>query len=98
MESFAALITSQKPVLVDFFATWCGPCKAMEPVVKDVAQTMGDKARVVKVDIDKQQHLARQYNVSAVPTFMIFKNGVVVWRHPGMIDKSSLLKVLGQSV
>jgi thioredoxin 1 len=98
MESFAELIKSQKPVLVDFFATWCGPCKAMEPVVKDVAKTVGDKARIVKVDIDKQQQIARQYNVSAVPTFMIFKNGNAVWRHPGMIDKSSLLNMLNQNV
>jgi len=98
MERFAELIQSSKPVLVDFFATWCGPCKAMEPVVKEVAKSIEGKARIVKVDIDKQRQIAQQYNVSAVPTFMIFKNGNVVWRHPGMIDKSSLLKMLDQSV
>ncbi len=98
MESFAQLIQSQQPVLVDFFATWCGPCKAMEPVIKDVAKSVEDKVRVVKVDIDKQRQIASQYNVSAVPTFMIFKNGNVVWRHPGMIDKSSLLNILNQAV
>ncbi len=98
METFTELIQSQQIVLVDFFATWCGPCKAMEPVVKDVAKTVEGKVRVVKVDIDKQRQIAAQYNVSAVPTFMIFKNGNVVWRHPGMIDKSSLLKMLNQSV
>jgi len=97
MESFAELIKSEKPVLVDFFATWCGPCKAMEPVVKDVAKMVGDKIRIVKVDIDKQQRIAQQYNVNAVPTFMIFKNGNAVWQHPGMIDKSSLLKMLNQN-
>jgi len=94
MESFSQLIQSSQPILVDFFATWCGPCKAMEPVIKDVAQTVAGKVRVVKVDIDKQQQIAQQYNVNAVPTFMIFKNGNVVWRHPGMIDKSSLLNKL----
>ena len=96
MESFAQLIQSSEPVLVDFFATWCGPCKAMEPVIKDVAKTVAGKVRVVKVDIDKQQQIAQQYNVNAVPTFMIFKNGSVIWRHPGMIDKSSLLNKLSQ--
>lgn len=98
MESFAQLIQSKQPVLVDFFATWCGPCKAMEPVVKDVAKSVEGKVRVVKVDIDKQRQIASQYNVSAVPTFMIFKNGNVVWRHPGMIDKNSLLNMLNQAV
>jgi thioredoxin 1 len=98
MESFAQLIQSQQPVLVDFFATWCGPCKAMEPVIKDVAKSVEGKVRVVKVDIDKQRQIASQYNVSAVPTVMIFKNGNVVWRHPGMIDKNSLLNMLNQSV
>ncbi len=98
MESFNQLIQSDKPVLVDFFATWCGPCKAMEPVIKDVAKTVEGKVRVVKVDIDKQQHLAQQYNVNAVPTFMIFKSGKPTWRHPGMIDKSSLLNMLNQAV
>jgi len=97
MEKFSELIQSSQPVLVDFFADWCGPCKAMEPVVKEIAKTISGKARVVKVDIDKQQMIAQQYNVSAVPTFMIFKNGNIIWRHPGMIDKKSLLNMLMQS-
>jgi thioredoxin 1 len=97
MESFKQLIQSSQPILVDFFATWCGPCKAMEPVVKEVAKTVEGKVRVVKVDIDKQQQIARDYNVSAVPTFMIFKNGNVLWRHPGMIDKKTLLNQIMQS-
>ncbi|MBS1746833.1 MAG: thioredoxin [Bacteroidetes bacterium] len=91
MESFNQLIQSEQPVLVDFFATWCGPCKAMEPVIKEVAKSVQGKARVVKVDIDKQTQLAQAYNVQAVPTFMIFKNGNAVWRHPGMIDKNSII-------
>ena len=98
MESLSQLIQSERPVLVDFFATWCGPCKAMEPVIKDVAKTVEGKVRVVKVDIDKQRQIASQYNVNAVPTFMIFKNGNMIWRHPGMIDKSSLLNMLNQAV
>jgi thioredoxin 1 len=94
MESFSQLIQSEKPVLVDFFATWCGPCKAMEPVIKDVAKTVEGKVRVVKVDIDKQRQIASQYSVSAVPTFMIFKKGNMIWRHPGMVDKASIMNAL----
>lgn len=97
MESFNELIQSNQPVLVDFFATWCGPCKSMEPIVKDVAKAVAGKARIVKVDIDKQTQLARQYNVQAVPTFMIFKNGNAVWRHPGMVDKNTMLSQLLQN-
>jgi len=96
MESFNQLIQSEQPVLVDFFATWCGPCKAMEPIIKDVAHAVQGKARVVKVDIDKQTQLARQYSVQAVPTFIIFKNGNAVWRHPGMADKTTILNQLMQ--
>jgi len=96
MESFAELIQSEKPVLVDFYADWCGPCKAMEPVVKEVAKTVQDKGRIVKVNIDKQMQLAQTYNVSAVPTFMVFKKGQMLWRHSGMIDKNSMLSKLMQ--
>src|SRR6187431_3129407 len=74
METFAELIKSEKPVLVDFYADWCGPCKAMEPVIKDVAKLVKDQFRVVKVDIDKQTQTASDYQISGVPTFMIFKH------------------------
>lgn len=94
METFKEIIQSPEPVLVDFYADWCGPCKAMNPVIKEVAKEVQGKARVIKVDIDKAQSAAIQYNVNAVPTFMIFKNGQAVWRHSGMIDKQSLLKTI----
>ena len=97
MESFHELIQSDTPVLVDFYADWCGPCKAMEPVVKEVAKAVQGKARVVKVDVDKRVQIAQTYNVSAVPTFIIFKNGNIVWRHPGMIDKNTILSILMKS-
>jgi len=97
MESFQELIQSEKPVLVDFYADWCGPCKAMEPVVREVAKAVQGKARVVKVDIDKRAQLAQAYNVQAVPTFMIFKSGNVISRHPGMFDKNTTLAKLMQS-
>ena len=98
MESFAELIKSEKPVLVDFYADWCGPCKAMEPVIKDVARLVKDQFRVVKVDIDKQTQTASDYQISGVPTFMIFRQGKVIWRHSGMIDKSKLLSILGDKI
>ena len=96
METFNELIKSDKPVLVDFYADWCGPCKAMEPIVKDVAKTIDGKARIIKVDIDKAVQAAQTYNVQAVPTFILFKNGNILWRHPGMIDKTNLLSVLSK--
>lgn len=97
MEPFQELIKSEKPVLVDFYADWCGPCKAMNPVIKEVAKAVDGKARVIKVDIDKSVQAAQEYKVQAVPTFIIFKKGNIVWRHSGMIDKNSLLKVLAQN-
>ncbi|MBO9155212.1 thioredoxin [Chitinophaga sp. GCM10012297] len=97
MGAFNDLIQSDQPVLVDFYADWCQPCHAMTPVIKEVAKAVEGKARVVKVNIDKNQAAAMQFNVSAVPTFIIFRKGRIVWRHAGMTDKNSLLRQL-QSV
>jgi thioredoxin 1 len=90
MESFNKLIGSETPVLVDFYADWCGPCKAMGPAIQEVGRDVEGKARVIKVNIDRNQAAAMQYDVRAVPTFIIFKKGQPVWRHAGMIDKSTL--------
>lgn len=94
MESFSKIISSPTPVLVDFYADWCGPCKAMSPAIQAVGKDVEGKARVIKVNIDKNQAAASQYDVRAVPTFIIFKNGQQVWRHSGMIDKNTLEKQL----
>jgi thioredoxin 1 len=94
MEKFNTLIGSTTPVLVDFYADWCGPCKAMSPAIQAVGKDVEGKARVIKVNIDKNQAAAMQYNVRAVPTFIIFKQGKPVWRHAGMIDKNTLEKQL----
>ncbi|MFC0775129.1 thioredoxin [Terrimonas alba] len=94
MESFKELINAEKPVLVDFYADWCGPCKAMSPVIQEVARTMQGQARVIKVDIDKSVEAAQAYQVQAVPTFIIFKKGNIIWRHSGMIDKHTLVNIL----
>jgi thioredoxin 1 len=96
MEKFGDLINADTPVLVDFYADWCGPCKAMEPIVKEVAKSIAGKARIIKIDIDKNEETARSFKVSAVPTFILFKKGNIMWRHPGMIDKNRLLSVLTQ--
>ncbi len=97
MGAFNDLIQSDQPVLVDFYADWCQPCHAMTPVIKEVAKAVEGRARVVKVNIDKNQAAARQFNVSAVPTFIIFRKGQIIWRHSGTTDKNSLLRQL-QSV
>lgn len=90
MEKFSDLISSEKPLLVDFFATWCGPCKMMHPVLEDLAKMVGDNARIVKIDIDKNQELANAYNVRSVPTLMIFKDGELKWRTSGVTPAAAL--------
>lgn len=90
MGKFKELISSDIPVVVDFYADWCGPCQAMSPVIQRVATGVGEKAKVIKVNVDKNQQAAQQFNVRSVPTFIIFKNGQQVWRHSGTIDERSL--------
>ena len=96
MEPFQELINSDTPVLVDFYADWCGPCKAMTPVIQEVARETSGQARVIKINIDKNQQAANAFGVSAVPTFILFRKGNILWRHPGMIDKKSLVNVIRQ--
>lgn len=96
MESFEDIIKSEKPVLVDFFATWCGPCKMMHPVLEELHEKIGDKARIIKIDIDKNEPLAAAYNVRSVPTLMIFKNGKLEWRTAGVQSASALEQVINQ--
>lgn len=84
MEDFEKLIKQDKPTLVDFFATWCGPCRVQAPILEEVKQRVGDKANIIKVDIDKNRELAMAYRVQSVPTLIIFKNGEAVWHAFGV--------------
>lgn len=97
MGNFQEVINGDKPVLVDFFAEWCGPCQTMTPILKDLAGDLGEKVRIIKIDIDKNPAAAKAFGVRGVPTFMIFKNGKSVWRQSGAIPKSDLLKALNHA-
>ena len=96
MEKFDDLITSNIPVLVDFYAEWCGPCKMMKPILEDVKAMKGEKVRVVKVDVDKHQELAAYYQIQSVPTLMIFKDGKQLWRQSGVLQAKELSELLAQ--
>ena len=88
--SFNDIINSDKPVLVDFWATWCGPCVAMAPILKDVAEKVGDSAKIIKIDVDKNEQLALQYKIQSVPTMILFKNGKEVHRVSGAMPKEQI--------
>lgn len=96
MENFNTLINSNKPVLVDFFAEWCGPCKTMAPILKDVKSNLGDKATIIKVDVDKNQDAAMAYQIRSVPTLIIFKNGQPVWIQSGVVPANELIRLFNQ--
>jgi thioredoxin 1 len=94
MSAFNDIIQSERPVLVDFFAEWCGPCKTMAPILKELKQTMGDGITIIKVDVDKNPQAASAYQVQGVPTLIIFKKGAVQWRQSGVVPAKYLQQVL----
>ena len=93
-KSYYDWINRQEPTLVDFYATWCGPCKMMTPVIKQLAKDVKGKAKILKVDIDKNQKLSKKIDVMSVPTFIIYKGGKEVWRRSGAMTKAKLKKQL----
>jgi thioredoxin 1 len=93
-ETFGEIINSDKPVLVDFSAEWCGPCKMMVPILKELRQKMGDTIRILKVDVDRNPELSTGLQIQSVPTLMLFKNGKAVWRQSGVMQANELEKVI----
>ncbi len=96
--TFNEIINSDQPVLVDFFATWCGPCQTLGPILQDVAKRVEGKAKVLKIDVDKNQAVAQKYQIMGVPTMMIFKNGKQVWRQSGVLPASQIVSIIEQHV
>ncbi|WP_407647444.1 thioredoxin [Flavobacterium azooxidireducens] len=94
MSSFIDIINSPKPVLVDFFATWCGPCQMLAPILKEVKDELGENISIIKIDVDKNQPLAAQYQVRGVPTMMLFQNGKQLWRQSGVLSKQEIIKII----
>jgi thioredoxin 1 len=96
MANFQQLIASEIPVLVDFSAEWCGPCKMMPPILQQVKHNLGDKVTIIKIDIDKNPAAANAYNIKSVPTLMIFQNGQQKWRQSGVVQAGQLQQVITQ--
>ena len=91
---FNELIQSEKPVLIDFYATWCGPCQMLSPILKEVKDSLGDRVSIIKIDVDKNQEIAATYQVRGVPTILLFQNGKQLWRQSGVLSKEQLIQVL----
>ena len=97
-ESLHTILNDDKPVLVDFFAEWCGPCKVQAPVLKEVKTDVGDLVRIIKIDVDKSPAIAQQYQVSGVPTLILFRKGQPIWRQSGVASKKQLVDVIKQHI
>ena len=94
MSNFENIIQSEKPVLIDFFATWCGPCKTLAPILKEVKDSLGDRISILKIDVDKNQELASKYQVRGVPTMVLYQNGKQLWRQSGVLTKDQIIKTI----
>ena len=98
MSKFSDIINQDKPVLIDFFAEWCGPCKMMPPILKEVKDNLGDKVSVIKIDVDKNQRLASEYNVRGVPTLILFKDGKIKWKQSGVVPADNLIGIINNNL
>ena len=97
-KSFQQLIEGETPVLVDFFAIWCGPCKAMQPILEETSRQVGDKVKILKVDIDKNPLAASKFQVRGVPTLILFQKGKVLWRQSGVVPAHQLVQILNSTI
>jgi thioredoxin 1 len=93
-KTFQELINGETPVLVDFFAVWCGPCKMMQPILEETSRQLGDKVKIIKVDVDKNPLAASKFQVRGVPTLILFQKGKVVWRQSGVVPANQLVHIL----
>ena len=96
MATFKEIISSDTLVLVDFFATWCGPCKMMHPILEELKQKLGDKIRIIKIDVDNNKAFSSQYNIQSVPTLILFRNNELLWRQSGAMSLQNLMNVIKQ--
>ncbi len=96
--NFDSIINDTRPVIVDFHALWCGPCKVQSPILSEIASEFGDRVRVIKIDVDQNAGLASKYHIQGVPTVILFKNGELVWRQSGVVSKDQLRTIIQQHI